>query len=353
MKTLKTLNLLLIVLGLSHPSFAFEALSNFKHSAVDKIKINSTSAPNVFKLQRLYQSRSLFSGLLGTGWCTHLDKSLTFRHFTEVEFNDCTSDKPYRFRLTHNPNQTSIYKSLDSTALTLKRSFTGFQLKHNEITYQFSLAGQLMAYKSNAEPMVKLGRSAKGQVQRLDFGNQSFSVAYNSEGHVVAIQHSKSILALNYDHQNHNLIRVSLKNQTTHTYQYDKYHNLTSIRAAGRIRSLQYDRDRDAIMKIVDQDGCWQNRLRRGQILVVKMSCGNGQTTLTYNLKGQLTQLARDGLGRAHFVYAKTGKLLSLKYQTPDDTERRYSAQMIPAAARGSTELDTLITLATAMTQAI
>ena len=85
----------------------------------------------------------------------------------------------------------------------------------------------------------------------------------------------------------------------------------------------------------------------------VQISCGLQITTQHFSKDGLLTLMAREGLGSAKFKYSKTGKLISLRYTTPNDTERRYSAQLIPAAVRGSTELDTLIALATTMTQAI
>ncbi|NQZ02703.1 MAG: hypothetical protein HRT45_18730 [Bdellovibrionales bacterium] len=352
MKTLKALTLFIFFLNFSNSSFASEALSNFKHMAEDEIHFSTNSAPSVLKLQRLYQSRSLFNGLFGQGWCSDLDRELKIRHFGAIHFYDCRWDQPLKFKLRHQTEKETVYESLNDPNLSLTKDKSIYRLhdQRRSTIYSFNSNGKLESFSNNFGTLV-FSRNSKNQIIRIKWQNLEIEVATDRLGRIRNLRNQH--VDVRYVYHEGSLKAVKSNGKATFVYQYDQYQNLTRIQTSNRSRRIHYNSELDAITRIDDQDGCWQTRKFEGSMTRVQMSCGLQITTLHFSKDGLLTLMAREGLGSAKFKYSKTGKLISLRYTTPNDTERRYSAQLIPAAVRGSTELDTLIALATTMTQAI
>ncbi|MEO0335472.1 MAG: hypothetical protein AAF202_03715, partial [Pseudomonadota bacterium] len=212
--------------------------------------------------------------------------------------------------------------------------------------------GQIIEVKTNSGRL-QIQRDFSGRLRGLTWNTKQFLIKTGEFGVVTLITSTNENSGTSYHYEKGNLIKVMKSKSLAYQYGYDDYHNMTSIVTPRLSRTLEYNLELDSVTKIRDQDGCWQARQQNKNESRIQMSCGTEVTTLIFDKNGRLLSMHRPGLGKATLAYDSFGKLESLTYQPPNDTERRYSTQKIPTAARGSTKLDTLIALATTMTQAI
>ena len=342
--------LLLVAGGLANACFANVSLYNFQHSSSDAL--SSNSAPKETKLQRTYQSRSLFRGYLGVGWCTVFDNSLTPTHVDKLLFHDCMFDRPFRFSLSTATENLWIYTSLDNPSLKLRRLRDQFQLRTKNQTYIFDLEGRIIKYISSTEQMAfQYGTDAK--LKSLTIFDQEFLITLNSTNRISTIFNKNSNQKLNFKYKDANLVLVD-SGAFSKSYLYDKYHNLIQIDEPTIKKKIAYDVAKDRTKSVEDHNGCYQTREFLGQKINVRLGCNqNSPTLIQYDHLGRLTELSRRDIGQAKFYYDSNSRLQTISYTNTNTIERRYTLNEIPALARGDLELDTLIRLATDTAQAL
>lgn len=349
MKNLTRILITICVGGIASTSQAADSLHNFKHSTLDATGISS--APKDLTLQRIYQSRSLFRGFFGHGWCSNLDRSLNTKQIDMVKYNDCSFDSAFRFRLTEAGKGYSLYESLDNPELSLKKTNNYLQLTTPRRILVFSTQGRLSKVSSPSENY-ELNYNSSGELTFIQTRNAKYKVKLNQAGRIVSIKTSEKQQKLTYTYQGVNLVRVSGKASTKH-YSYSDLHNLTQIKEKGFTRNMHYNELTDSLVAIGESDGCKQNRDHSSLGTQVTLNCGYGSTHIEYDHSGRLVSFYKQGLGKAKIQYNLQSQIQAIIYTDKRNQERRYTLNQIPAQARGDTELDTLLILASEATQAI
>jgi hypothetical protein len=172
---------------------------NFSHSWTDiETDIQSTH----IKIARTYNSRSLYDGVFGFGWCSTVE--VTERHQKPIHFNEC---------------------ELDVSTLI--------------------------------PPGFRLLRDNDGRIEQILFQDRSIAeFKYDPTGKLIRVR-AGNRMEKNYAYQDDELIEAKDGDGIGPSYRYDTLHNLTNIEYPDQTTEIMsYDDDRDLITSRQGRDGC-------------------------------------------------------------------------------------------------
>lgn len=303
-----------IVFGLllSTTSFAMIDMknANFSETWTDLI------APGTgydLRVTRFYNSRSLFNGMFGFGWCSNFETSLDVTAEGNVKLIQCGDGQetlyfPKAFASNDvkkaidiivaaekKSNPSISQKSMDS----LKKTLESDPFIRSEYARKLNIKGDITEgtefYSASGSVDVIarkkdffLRSSPDGTSQRFDLKGQLLQVndkngnflKFNYKGEVLTdlVDNNGRKLTFTYDAANgkvkeikgpnntvttykykdvSNLIVAVTMDNITYAYEYDELHNMTEIKFPdGTKRVITYDKQKDWVMSYKERDGC-------------------------------------------------------------------------------------------------
>lgn len=303
-----------ILLGLSLMAPTANALvdmknANFADTWIDLIVPGSGYD---LRVQRTYNSRTLFNGVFGFGWCSDFETKLEvtpeniFRVtecgggqeivYTPKGFNKSTVDATIKEILSEVKKRN---KSANAEFLTrLEKDLTDSPVLRREFTRELELSGKVaqgVQYLANGrenEYVIMKGSSytrmlADGTYQKFD-ANGRLTHLYDRNGNYLKLVYQKDLLVsvtdnngrklsfaydiktkrireikgpnnltVTYKIVNEDLVEVNNAWSNKFTYKYDDLHNLTHINYPDKThKELTYNKDKDWVTSFKNRKGC-------------------------------------------------------------------------------------------------
>lgn len=276
----------------------------------EDLSIPSDRSP--FKIVRYYNSRSLFSGMFGFGWCSEFESHLSITVEGNVSVTECGGGQEILFitksyspqKVTSNIDQIiekvkvqkrhlgSAYLNdlkeklitdetlrkklssdlgLNSSSQTTSTDFFATNGKSDRIEFdgsiftrttslgsiqKFDSQGKLISLQSGPKDFFKITYTSGKISSIVDGSSKKLNFTYNPSGRVKTIVGPANIQA-EYRFEGENLVGVTNGWGNKYSYQYDSVHNLNRINYPdGTYRQLNYDEHKDLITMFRDRAGC-------------------------------------------------------------------------------------------------
>jgi len=301
-----------LVYGFSASAVVDMKTANFADTWVDLIVPNSGYD---LKVSRTYNSRTLYSGIFGFGWCSDFETRLEITPESALKIVECGAGAevlytPKKFDQgrvddTINSIMSEVKKrnsSLSSKELTeLKNSLKDDYLFREEFARRVGLKGSVSAdtvfYASGRENETITRQAqnykrtlADGTFQlfdlngrlthmydrnnnylKLSYSNDAVSLISDNDGNKLTLRYDPNTrkvskitgpnrLTVDYVTRSEDLIRVKNAWKETFSYEYDDLHNLTKITMPdGKTKQIGYNKDKDWVTSFTNTVGCKEN----------------------------------------------------------------------------------------------
>lgn len=262
------------------------------------------------RIARTYNSRSLFSGIFGFGWCSNLETQIEITLEGNLLLSDCGSSPLAYYPASYNTKliNESVHKIIELVAKKQPAKGKKYldnlreQLRSNHLL-RTQLAGEVgykipatksSIYLANGKEIDRITFDgthyihafpdgtlqhfdSRGKLVQLSDKNKGFiKIAYannlphqmsDNAGNKLTFQYTpekkiKKILGVNglvaaYKFSGENLVGVTNAWKNSYTYAYDNSHNLTKITFPdGTFKSISYIEMKDWVKDFKDRDGC-------------------------------------------------------------------------------------------------
>ena len=310
-KTLRSLVItLFIFFGVTAHAVVDVRLANYSDTWKD-LEIPGTGFN--FEITRTYNSRSLFNGMFGFGWCSEFETKFSIMPDGSIKLKECGDGQTIIFRAANfkaSNTQTTVNKVLNQVRKT-NRSFNSTNLRRlkqammddpkilEDYAKRYNVTSEIKAnttYRSvqnKNETLVKTNKyfertmpskqkqrfNLKGVLTHIFDSNGNYlHLRYNKKGRLISLSDNlkrqltfthypsgkiKSIsgpggmnVAYKYKRQN-DLVLVKTAWGNTYRYEYDQLHNLTKVHYPDKtFKEIKYDMDRDWVLGFTDRDKC-------------------------------------------------------------------------------------------------
>lgn len=296
---------------ISVPAFAIVDMknANYAHTWTD-IEVPGTGYD--LKVERTYNSRSLFNGMFGFGWCSTWETSLAVTAEGFLRVTECGAGT----QLTYKPKQfdaAAVDKTIgkimaevrnrnkgkpESFFSNLEKQVRSDEMLRQEFEEKLSLRGEIkdgVRYivdgRDNEHIVREKGNFVRtladgskqtfapnGELQAMFDKNGNFlkftytrgqlTGVTDNNGRKLTIKHSEAskkvaeILGPNnmkaeYKHKGEDLIFAANAWKETFTYEYDDLHNLTKVIYPDKTtREITYNKDKDWVMSFKNRKNC-------------------------------------------------------------------------------------------------
>ena len=228
-----------------------------------------------FKLTRTYNSRSLYRGHFGKGWCSDLDRAIDSSNPERVLLVDCSIEKDILYVKEFSTEQvrqggTFRNRMPQSETVFYTNPETGEKLVLQDNQYiRHSLDGStLRFFKSGQlkEILSKEGNSTTLEYQneiisKIRFGSFVWTISYDASQKVIrALSNGSQKIQYAYEDSHLSGFRSNLQaNPQTYRYKYNSSENLTDIRLNDQnLESITYDNTKDLVRTVQTQKGCFE-----------------------------------------------------------------------------------------------
>lgn len=207
---------------------------------------------------RTYNSRSLFDGMFGFGWCSDFETSVSLNDRGAYELSFCGDGLRLEFapqQLGEGPGRVQATKDGD----TLEISDQSFLYRRNDgkETLHFDRMGKLSAIETSGFGTVRIMRQYGRITAIADWEGRLYRFSTSSTGKVFHILTPDDLLIEYQYNQNGDLVAVKNAWKNVYTFSYDDLHNL--VRATWPDRTfieIEYNRENDWVASFVDRDRC-------------------------------------------------------------------------------------------------
>jgi YD repeat-containing protein len=263
---LKLFRLFFVVLLLSFSTSLFAIVdmknANFSNSWVD---LEVPGSGFDLKVTRTYNSRSLFSGMFGFGWCSEFETSIDISAEGVIKLTECGAGQEVTFRSKESIKNLSQIK--DGTTFLI--SGQGVEnIVFNKGAYnrnlpdgssqRFNLKGRLTHLYDKNGNFLKFELDQDGTIREIvDNNGRKLNFKYYPSKKVRQIIGPSGTNA-EYKFSNQDDL-AWVKNAWTniYTYEYDDLHNLTKVIWPDKtFISLKYDTKKDWVVSFQDRDQC-------------------------------------------------------------------------------------------------
>jgi hypothetical protein len=202
-----------------------------------------------------YNSRSLFAGILGFGWCTVLEKQLVLDRVNPV-LRDCNLDMDVQFE---SPQKKLTARSGNLALTPTQQGYIVTSPSHAK--YIFNLQGRLIEIHESLDIRLKLSYEKNGKLAQIHNLNDHkiWQATWTKDNRLATLSCSPQNRIV-FKYKDDDLIALTDENADVKTetlYQYDSFHNLLTIRNNGEVeRILTYDNDHDRVLSQVDTSHC-------------------------------------------------------------------------------------------------
>jgi len=254
---------------ISLPAFATVNVREgaYLHSAVD---FDGREHHDAFRLERLYNSRSSFSGLFGFGWCTSFDSGLRKISDGRLSLFTCGAADEIRFlpvagpgervrewRAENAPAERLLFADDPPHGRWMRPTARGDVESYDAET------GRLVGITDRAGRILRLLYDPNGRLKRIETPSSSLQFAHDPEsGRITAIETAGDPRRALYQYQGADLVRATRPHQEVWAYRYDSLHNLTALSLNGRMEeTVSYETALDRVRQVArwNESKCEQN----------------------------------------------------------------------------------------------
>ena len=314
---MKTWILSLILILMTQPSWALVNMKNASYSE-KWVDIILPGKGYDFRIERFYNSRSLFIGLFGFGWCSDIETKLEIRTDGRLVLTECgggleivyypqkfdkrsmtrTIDqiikkhrkknrsisqkdiKKLRSYLTSNTRQrfemAKAYGLINGVEIRTKKNtfkpngksieqiyFDGSNYtrkRPNGTTQKFNAKGNLIQETDLKGNFIQIGYNSHNKISSIrDNNGRSLSFAYKPNQELEKIYNGQGVQA-SYEFAGENLSKATTAWGKSYIYNYDEGHNLTQVLFPDNTTiSMSYERRSDWIKSYKDRSNCVQS----------------------------------------------------------------------------------------------
>lgn len=261
------------------------------------------------RIQRTYNSRTLFNGMFGFGWCSDFETKIDITPDNTINLTECGGGLEIVFSKAVK-GKKSTEKSIDailaayktqrkasaSELKSLKTKITADASLRNSLAKKLKLSGSTdkgVVYKANGKEYENIVYDGKDYTRTL---NDSTKQVFDKNGHLVGLYDKnrnylkinrkgetiKSVVdnngrQLNFKFKKGRLSEITGPNKTkasykykgedlaavtnmygnTYTYEYDKLHNLTKMNYPDKTsKILTYNQERDWVTSFTNRKKC-------------------------------------------------------------------------------------------------
>ncbi|WP_353646181.1 DUF6531 domain-containing protein [Mesorhizobium sp. WSM2239] len=247
---------------------------------------------------RTYNSRSLFDGMFGFGWCSKFETSIAFNDRDSFELSFCGGGASLEFE----PQQRSegpgrVLTAQDGSTLEVSAQRFVYRSADGKETLHFDRMGHVSGIETSGFGTVEIIRRYGRIIEIVDWEDRRYRFSTNSAGKVLRI-HTPDDLLIEYRY-NHYGDLVAVKNawRNVYTFFYDDEHNL--IRATWPDKTfiaIDYDKEKDWVVGFVDRDLC-KEAYKQG------FSVRENEVYWVYSTRRCGEELTAEGL--YEFIYTK------------------------------------------------
>lgn len=208
------------------------------------------------EIKRTYNSRSIYTGYFGFGWCSNLEKSLIIKSPQEITLKDCDLESPYVLMDENTLLKTRVFENPMTKERILFRSGIYSLSSKNGDLLQFNRNGQMTTL---IEPNGK--KISYLYTQNILNGlktnsNHTLKFLINDTHQIFKIEGPKNISAI-YLYEKENLIQSVDSLRLSYLYEYDKLNNLIRLTHPDKTEDLiSYNNDFDRVVKIQLKNQC-------------------------------------------------------------------------------------------------
>jgi len=259
------INLILIlqITTVFFPKISYSKV-NLKNASYSDSWVDVMAQKNEFDfyIRRTYNSRSLYSGQFGYGWCFDFDTHLVFPKNRQIEIKKCGRKIGFTFNAKSiSATEGVIYKSKlhNDGYITLNNG--EYKLyRHDQPTFSFNLKGQLSSIKKNSENLISLFYKDNYLIKINDkTGNYIEIKYYKNQFRVKEIYFTPSQF-IKYMYKGQDLIKVIHVGKGTISYLYDNYHNLIQTQYPdGSTKKVKYNELSDRVTQFKYRNNCTEN----------------------------------------------------------------------------------------------
>ena len=207
-------------------------------------------------LRRTYNSRSLYTGYFGFGWCSNFEKSLEINNNKEITVKDCDTD--FHFVLTDENNslKTRTFQNPYTKEKILFKSGTYSHYLQNGEIRMFNRLGQLTNIISSNGTNIAFNYSGKNISSLRTETNYELTFHLNDTNQITKIESSNNESTL-YLYEKENLIQSVNSKKQSHLYDYDDMNNMIRLTYPDKTEeTIAYNNDQDRVLKINLKNNC-------------------------------------------------------------------------------------------------
>lgn len=264
------------------------------------------------RIQRTYNSRTIYSGIFGFGWCSDFETRAevtpegnlkviecgagaeiiyTPKNFDKSKINssvaailaevkkrnpvmneksltalgnDLRDDGAFREEFARRVgikgtvDGNTVYLANGRANETVERQTMGFRRALADGTFQnFDGSGKLIAMYDRNGNSLKLVYEKERLTGVVDNNGRRLTFTYQNSGNRIKKITGPNNLAAIYTLKGEDLVEVTNAWKSTYTYKYDDVHNLTDIKLPnGKTKKLTYNKDKDWVTGFVNESGC-------------------------------------------------------------------------------------------------
>lgn len=218
-------------------------------------------------LERSYNSRSLYNGIFGFGWCSEFEKKLDLSVEGQVTFKDCSLP------------QDVIYKdNISSSGELLRSTKNHYFINDRDHKMVFNKKGELTDLKKKSL-RYELTYDESGFLRKITINKkQILRLNYDYSLRKVREILGSQEQALRYVYTEQDLLQVIGRPQESYKYRYDKLHNLKEITHPDKkMEFIRYNESEDRVVSHQDGSGCVENyqyqEKYRSLLTILEKSC--------------------------------------------------------------------------------
>jgi YD repeat-containing protein len=214
------------------------------------------SSIDIKEIRRTYNSRSIYAGIYGFGWCSNLEKSLNILSTQEIIFKDCDLESPFVLTDENNLLKTRLYQnSINKEKIFFKNGTYTHYLNNGEIRI-FNRTGQILSLVTTDGKRTQFIYSRNTlSLVKSDWGDLRFYM--NHTGQVTKIESSSGGVSAFYTYEKEKLIQSTDTDKNTTSYEYDSLNNIIKVIYPDKTEeNIVYNNDYDRVLKIELRNHC-------------------------------------------------------------------------------------------------
>lgn len=211
---------------------------------------------DIQEIKRTYNSRSLYTGYFGFGWCSNLEKSLNIKSPKEISFKECDQESPFVLTDENNFLKTRTFENpITKEKLIFKNGTYSQYLQTGEIRI-FNRRGQLISTISPDGNKIGYLYDQKTLTTLKTNLNFLLNFSYNDTQQITKIQSNTGASTL-YLYEKENLVQSVNSLKQSHLYDYDELNNMVRLTFPGKTEeNIVYNNDHDRVLKIQLRNEC-------------------------------------------------------------------------------------------------